>query len=80
MNKKTSLLALVSVLLLFGCFPIASTHTPPARINGIVVATISEPETVDPAWAYDTASAELIFNVYEPLIFFKVDRSRSRVE
>jgi peptide/nickel transport system substrate-binding protein len=26
------------------------------------------PETVDPAWAYDTASAEMIFNVYDTLI------------
>jgi peptide/nickel transport system substrate-binding protein len=37
----------------------------------IIVATIGEPETLDPAWAYDTASAEVIFNVYETLIFFK---------
>jgi len=34
------------------------------------VATIGEPETLDPAWCYDTASAEVIFNVYETLIFF----------
>jgi len=36
----------------------------------MIVATIGEPETLDPAWAYDTASAEVIFNVYDTLIFF----------
>jgi len=33
------------------------------------------PETVDPAWSYDTASGELIMNVYEPLIFYDVDKT-----
>jgi peptide/nickel transport system substrate-binding protein len=28
------------------------------------------PETVDPAWCYDSPSCELIFNVYETLVFF----------
>ncbi|MEM3618107.1 MAG: ABC transporter substrate-binding protein [Candidatus Bathyarchaeia archaeon] len=28
------------------------------------------PETVDPAWCYDTASAELIYNVYDRLIAY----------
>ncbi|MDI6690252.1 MAG: ABC transporter substrate-binding protein [Candidatus Bathyarchaeota archaeon] len=39
---------------------------------GIYVATIEGgvPETVDPAWCYDTASAELIFNVYDTLLYF----------
>ena len=36
-----------------------------------------DPETVDPVWAYDSASCELIFNVYEPLIFYAVNRSAS---
>ena len=27
----------------------------------MIVATIGEPETLDPAWAYDTASGEIIF-------------------
>jgi len=41
----------------------------------LVIATIGEPETLDPAWAYDTASGEVIFNVYETLIFFKGNRT-----
>ncbi|MEM1592191.1 MAG: ABC transporter substrate-binding protein [Candidatus Bathyarchaeia archaeon] len=40
----------------------------------IIEATIGEPETLDPAWAYDTASGEVIFNIYDTLIFF--DRER----
>jgi len=35
-----------------------------------IEASIGEPETLDPAWAYDTASGEIIFNIYDTLIFF----------
>ena len=38
-----------------------------------IYATIGEPATFDPAWCYDTASAEAIFNIYDTLIFFKHD-------
>ncbi len=40
----------------------------------LVVAVFGEPETLDPALAYETAGAEIIQNVYEPLIFFKGDQ------
>lgn len=43
----------------------------------MIVATIGDLETLDPAWAYDTASAEAIFNIYETLVFYEgeyVDR------
>lgn len=36
-----------------------------------VSATIGEPETLDPAWGYDNASAEAILNIYETLVAFK---------
>jgi len=39
--------------------------------NTLVYDSIGEPESLDPAWAYDTASGEVILNVNEPLIFFK---------
>jgi peptide/nickel transport system substrate-binding protein len=32
--------------------------------------TIATPETTDPHWAYDTSSAQLIQNIYEPLLLF----------
>ncbi|MBA7525235.1 hypothetical protein ES705_17385 [subsurface metagenome] len=38
--------------------------------NTFIYATIGGPDTLDPAYCYDTASAEIIQAVYEPLIFF----------
>jgi peptide/nickel transport system substrate-binding protein len=37
--------------------------------NTLVEASIGDPESLDPAWAYDTASGEVILNVYETLVF-----------
>jgi peptide/nickel transport system substrate-binding protein len=39
--------------------------------NTIVEATYGYPESLDPAWEYDTASGEVVFNVYETLVFPK---------
>jgi len=36
----------------------------------LVVATIGEPETLDPALAYETSGGEKIQNVYETLVFY----------
>jgi peptide/nickel transport system substrate-binding protein len=36
----------------------------------IVEATIGSAETCDPAYAYDTASGEILFNTYETLVFW----------
>jgi peptide/nickel transport system substrate-binding protein len=56
--------------------PVTTTPTKPAVKNPdtIIEATIGEPETLDPAWAYDTASGEVIFNMYETLIFFNREK------
>jgi len=43
---------------------------PPLDTTTYWAGTIGQPRRVDPARAYDTASGELIFNVYETLIFF----------
>jgi peptide/nickel transport system substrate-binding protein len=45
----------------------------------LVYDTIGEPESLDPAWAYDTSSSEVIQNVYETLIYFK-DGSTSQFD
>jgi peptide/nickel transport system substrate-binding protein len=77
MNKRISLpTILIAVLLimplaLVGNVAAHSVKSP----HDFVTATIWGPETVDPAWCYDTASGELIFNVYETLVFYKVDRT-----
>ena len=36
-----------------------------------VYATIGDPDSLDPAWAYDTASHNIISNVYEYLLAYK---------
>lgn len=41
--------------------------------NTLIDAEIGDPESLDPAWAYDTASGNIIFNVYETLLFPKKD-------
>lgn len=51
--------------------PAPEMGTPP---DTYVVATIGEPESLDPAYHYDTASAEVIFNVYDPLVFYKREK------
>jgi len=71
MNRKIISIALVLALTFSIVIPIAlvgGAGVPNA--DHIYVTTFGGPETVDPAWAYDTASAEAIQNVYEPLCAF----------
>jgi len=69
LNRKFVLVAVVWVLLWWRFIEAASPQDVP-RPDRMVVAAIGEPMSVDPAWAYDTSSQELIFNVYETLIFY----------
>jgi len=56
---------------------VPATSVPPStevkNPDTLIEATIGGPESLDPAWAYDTASGEVIFNVYETLLFPKKD-------
>lgn len=73
MNKKKLQLALtlLPILLLSLFLPVsADIDTPIPQPDHLRVATFGAPETVDPHWAYDTASALLIQNVYEGLVTF----------
>jgi len=79
-NKKTVLFAFISTMMLGFVPAVTVSASAVARPDHMIVATVGEPWTVDPAWAYDTASQELIFNVYESLIFFDVDRTRPPAE
>ena len=56
--------------------PPTPTPAPLAVRNAgtMINVTIGEPETLDPAWHYDTASSAVIFNVYEPLVFYKREK------
>jgi peptide/nickel transport system substrate-binding protein len=47
---------------------VLAVHIP--NQDHFILESIGDPETVDGAWAYDTASSGLIFNVYDTLIFF----------
>ncbi len=72
--KKFVSIAVILVALMLATEVLPAFAAPPTikRPMEFIVATIAGggPETVDPAWCYDTASAELIFNVYETLIYF----------
>lgn len=74
-NVRSAVLSgiVVSILLSFCLFPPALS-APPRIMNPyeLIEATVEggSPESVDPAWAYDTASGELIFNVYETLLAY----------
>ncbi len=47
----------------------AKTTTQAKNPNTFVEVTISQPSSLDPAWEYDTASQDVIINVYETLVF-----------
>jgi len=54
--------------------PTPSTAPTVKNPDTLIEATIGDAESLDPAWAYDTASGEVIFNVYETLVFLKKDK------
>ena len=56
--------------------PTKAASTPPTtggaakNPNTIIEATISDPESLDPAWDYEVAGGEVIQNVYQTLLFY----------
>jgi peptide/nickel transport system substrate-binding protein len=66
MNKNVSA-ALSLLLALAPALPAAATVKNP---DTFVYASIGDPESLDPAWAYDTSSSGIIGNVYEYLLAF----------
>lgn len=80
MQKESlyKLATLIPILLLLtpSFVGIVAGHSVPSGDEyTMVTATIWGPATVDPAWCYDTASATVIMNVYDTLIWFAVDRT-----
>jgi len=60
-----------------GPVPTATT-TPPVVVpnpDTIIVETIGQPDTLDPATDYETSGGQIIQNVYEPLLFFKGEKA-----
>jgi peptide/nickel transport system substrate-binding protein len=76
---KKILLITLATLFLIGAMALSSIAyaAPPSikRLNEIITATIEggTPETVDPAWSYDTASGAIIFQVYDTLVSFDAE-------
>ena len=67
---KRNLLGMVLVLALvmvFASFSFAEVKNP----DTIIYATIGGPSTMDPHWSYDTASGEVIYQIYDNLINYK---------
>jgi len=74
MHKSISLaLTFALVLLIPTIFAgvVTASPIPPGTEYTYTTASIGGPRTLDPAWAYDTASGVVIMNVYETLIEFK---------
>jgi peptide/nickel transport system substrate-binding protein len=72
MNAKKLLVVIVTCLLATGAFatiPVFSAQ-PPIDTSTYYVGTIGQPKNLDPTRSYDTASGEIIQNVYDSLIFF----------
>jgi len=71
--KYLKLLCIIATCLLvtsiFTVIPAFSAQ-PPVDTSTYYVGTIGQPARLDPGRAYDTASGELIQNVYQPLIWF----------
>lgn len=77
MNKRLLNVAL-AVLLCSILLPVVSVGGQGIpNPDHMFAVTIGMIETVDPHWAYDTASGELIQNIYEPLCIFDADKSDS---
>jgi len=71
MKNKSIVLTSVALMLLMmipaGAFQVHAAVTNP----GVLIAErIGEPMFADPVYQYDTASLEMLMNIYEPLIFF----------
>ncbi len=62
--------ALLAVLLLVGAAVPARAQIQVKNPDTLTYLTISDADSMDPAWAYDTSSQMTILNVYEPLFWF----------
>lgn len=80
MKKRTIVFSLMAILVTFtlifaGCGPAKEIKNPTTFIE----ATIGDPDTLDPAAAYDTASGEAIELVYDTLITYNKESTTSYV-
>jgi len=64
--------AIATAVLMIGIFAVIPSFSvqPPVDTSTYYVGTIGQPVRLDPARAYDTASGELLQNIYQPLIWW----------
>jgi len=68
MKRNVLVIALLCLtLMLFASFSFAEVKNP----DTIIFATIGGPATMDPHWSYDSASGEVIYQIYDNLINYK---------
>jgi len=70
---KDRTLLVVFGLILMLALPVSVLAVAPPVDDTLIFDSIGEPWNIDPAWCYDTASAELITSVYDTLLRFAVD-------
>jgi peptide/nickel transport system substrate-binding protein len=74
MNWRQRVTALVVLIMAFSLVGLTGTVQGQAAVRNpdtLVVVRFGDPETLDPAYAYDTASSEVfLWHVYETLVFF----------
>lgn len=59
--------------------PLPAFNVPFKNPDTWIYATIGEPETLDPAWTYETSGSEIEASVYEGLVFFNREDAESFV-
>lgn len=71
--KKILLAMVIGAILVMGAgaTSLAEVKNP----DTLIIADIGTVDSLDPAWAYDTASGARIFNIYENLVAFKKDKT-----
>jgi peptide/nickel transport system substrate-binding protein len=67
--KSSKVLCMLLTILLVMTF-VTSVNAQGEDPERMIYATIGGPETLDPAWCYDTASGEIIYHVYDNLIAY----------
>lgn len=70
MKKLTVSVLLLMALLTLPMFAIPNAIALPTNLATMSGDRIGEPMDIDPAWAYDTSSAEMLMNIYDPLLYF----------
>lgn len=66
-----SLIAMFLVVALVGVIGISQSRPEPSNRETLIVDSISQPETLDPAWSFFTADSQILEQIYEHLVDYK---------